>query len=94
PLLQRLHNQPVTPPRRLQAITDETLKSRFQRTDFIRGVYHNDREGRLHVRSTGAQGSGILTSMVAANCLIELADDQDGVQPGEVVSIQPLTDWL
>ncbi|QNI04233.1 molybdopterin molybdenumtransferase MoeA [Halomonas sp. SH5A2] len=94
PLLQRLHDQPVTPPRRLQAIADDTLKSRFQRTDFIRGVYHNDREGRLHVRSTGAQGSGILTSMVAANCLIELADDQDGVQPGEVVSIQPLTDWL
>ena len=50
--------------------------------------------GQLHVRSTGAQDSGILTSMVAANCLIELADDQDGAQPGEVVSIQPLTGWL
>ncbi|SER44492.1 molybdopterin molybdotransferase [Vreelandella subterranea] len=94
PLLQRLHGRPVTPPRRLQAIADDTLKSRFQRTDFLRGVYHNDKDGRLHVRSTGAQGSGILTSMVAANCLIELADDQDGAQPGEVVSIQPLTDWL
>ncbi|KPQ27884.1 molybdopterin molybdotransferase MoeA [Halomonas sp. HL-93] len=94
PLLQRLQGQPIHPPRRLQAIADETLKSRFQRTDFIRGVYHSDRNGQLHVRSTGAQGSGILTSMVAANCLIELADDQDGVQPGEVVSIQPLTEWL
>ncbi|QPL45725.1 molybdopterin molybdenumtransferase MoeA [Halomonas sp. A40-4] len=94
PLLQRLQGRPVTSPRRLQAVADDALKSRFQRTDFIRGIYHNDKEGRLHVRSTGAQGSGILTSMVAANCLIELADDQDGVQPGEVVSIQPLTDWL
>lgn len=94
PLLQRLQGQPVSPPRRLNAIADEVLKSRFQRTDFLRGVYHSDKEGRLRVRSTGAQGSGILTSMVAANCLIELADDQDGVQPGEVVSIQPLTEWL
>ncbi|SDO30792.1 gephyrin-like molybdotransferase Glp [Vreelandella arcis] len=94
PLLQRLHGRPVTPPRRLNAIADEALKSRFQRTDFIRGVYHSDEKGQLHVRSTGSQGSGILTSMVAANCLIELADDQDGVESGEVVSIQPLTGWL
>lgn len=94
PLLDRLHGQPMSPPRRLHAIADHLLKSRLKRTDFIRGVYHTDDNGQLHVRSTGAQGSGILTSMVAANCLIELADDQDGAQPGEVVSIQPLTGWL
>lgn len=94
PLLDQLYGQPVLSPHRLNAIADNTLKSRFKRTDFIRGVYHTDAEGQLHVRSTGAQGSGILTSMVAANCLIELADDQDGAQPGEVVSIQPLTGWL
>ena len=94
PLLNRLHGQPMAPPHRLQAIADNLLKSRLKRTDFIRGVYHTDENGQLHVRSTGAQGSGILTSMVAANCLIELADDQDAAQPGEVVSIQPLTGWL
>lgn len=94
PLLDRLHGQPVSPPQRFSAITDSALKSRLKRTDFIRGVYHTDAEGELHVRSTGAQGSGILTSMVAANCLIELADNQAGAQPGEVVSIQPLTGWL
>ncbi|MCL5427244.1 gephyrin-like molybdotransferase Glp [Halomonas sp. NPDC076908] len=93
PLLDRLQGQSVAPPQRLNAVADNTLKSRFKRTDFIRGVYHTDEQGQLHVRSTGAQGSGILTSMVAANCLIELADDQDGAQPGEVVSIQPLTGW-
>ncbi|BBI53687.1 hypothetical protein HORIV_61080 [Vreelandella olivaria] len=94
PLLDRLDGQPLSPPNRLNAIADNALKSRYKRTDFIRGVYHTDEHGQLHVRSTGAQGSGILTSMVAANCLIELTDDQDGAQPGEVVSIQPLTGWL
>ncbi|MGQ7261940.1 molybdopterin molybdotransferase MoeA [Vreelandella sp. V005] len=94
PLLDRLHGQPMAPPHRLFAIADNLLKSRLKRTDFIRGVYHTDENGQLHVHSTGAQGSGILTSMVAANCLIELADDQDGAQPGEVVNIQPLTGWL
>lgn len=94
PLLDRLQGQPTSSPRRLHAIADNQLKSRLKRTDFIRGVYHTDENGQLHVQSTGAQGSGILTSMVAANCLIELPDDQDGAQPGEVVSIQPLTGWL
>ncbi|MEC8902750.1 MAG: molybdopterin molybdenumtransferase MoeA, partial [Pseudomonadota bacterium] len=42
---------------------------------------------------TGAQGSGILTSMVMANCLIELGDDQADAQPGEAVCIQPITSW-
>ncbi|MBR9904046.1 MAG: molybdopterin molybdenumtransferase MoeA [Gammaproteobacteria bacterium] len=94
PLLDQLCGQPTRPPHCLNAIADDVIKSRLRRTDFIRGIYHTDEQGQLHVRSTGAQGSGILTSMVAANCLIELADDQDGAQPGEVVSIQPLTGWL
>jgi molybdopterin molybdotransferase len=94
PLMSRLQGLQALPPHRLNAVTDTPLKSRFNRTDFIRGIYHTDEQGQLHVRSTGAQGSGILTSMVAANCLIELADNQDGAQPGEVVSIQPLTGWL
>ncbi|ATH77527.1 molybdopterin molybdenumtransferase MoeA [Vreelandella venusta] len=93
PLLRQLQGLPPAPPPRLKAIAQTTLKSRLQRTDFIRGVYHCDAQGTLHVRSTGAQGSGILTSMVAANCLIELGDDQAGAQPGEVVCIQPITSW-
>ena len=90
PLLARLQGRGAVGPRRLTAIADEALKSRLGRTDFLRGVFHAADDGRLHVRSTGAQGSGILSSMVAANCLIELTDDRDGAAPGEVVSIQPL----
>ncbi|MDI5921716.1 bifunctional molybdopterin-guanine dinucleotide biosynthesis adaptor protein MobB/molybdopterin molybdotransferase MoeA [Halomonas sp. LR5S13] len=90
PLLSKLQGRAVREPLRLTAIADEALKSRLGRTDFLRGCYHADAEGRLHVRSTGAQGSGILSSMVAANCLIELTDEREGVAPGETVSIQPL----
>lgn len=93
PLLERLQKQSPVPPRRLTAITQTPLKSRLKRTDFIRGIYSSDAHGVLQVRSTGAQGSGILTSMVAANCLIELGDDQAGAQPGDAVCIQPLTRW-
>ncbi|WP_404376048.1 gephyrin-like molybdotransferase Glp [Vreelandella aquamarina] len=93
PLLQRLQGQPPVPPQRLTAIAQAPLKSRLERSDFLRGIYTCDDLGVLHVRSTGAQGSGILTSMVMANCLIELGDDQADVQPGETVCIQPITSW-
>ncbi|MBZ5488475.1 molybdopterin molybdenumtransferase MoeA [Halomonas aquamarina] len=93
PLLRALEGQAPSLPRRLTAIAETALKSRLARTDFLRGVYRCDAQGVLHVRDTGAQGSGILTSMVAANCLIELGDDQPGAQPGEAVCIQPLARW-
>ncbi|MFD2437060.1 hypothetical protein [Modicisalibacter luteus] len=57
--------------------------------DYLRGVYACDDQGQLHVRSTGQQGSGILTSMVAANCLIEIDTARSMVKPGETVTIQP-----
>lgn len=94
PLLACLQRQLPTPPQRLTAIAETPLASRLERTDYLRGIYRCDHHGVLYVRSTGAQGSGILTSMVAANCLIELTDDQHGAQPGEAVCIQPLTRWL
>ncbi|TDO16736.1 MULTISPECIES: molybdopterin molybdotransferase MoeA [Halomonas] len=90
PLLFKLQGRPMHVPTRLIAVADESLTSRLGRTDFLRGRYHIDADGRLHVVSTGAQGSGILSSMVAANCLIELTDDLAGAAPGETVSIQPL----
>ncbi|MDN6297578.1 MAG: molybdopterin-binding protein [Halomonas sp.] len=90
PLLARLEGQSSGAPRRLCAIVDETLASRAGRRDFIRGVYTSDARGQLRVRSTGAQGSGILTSMVNANCLVELPDACTAVHPGETVIIQPL----
>ncbi|MEQ6917304.1 molybdopterin molybdotransferase MoeA [Halomonas aquatica] len=90
PLLARLQGRAAWAPQRLTAIADGAMKSRLGRTDYLRGIFHAGPDGRLHVQSTGAQGSGILSSMVAANCLIELADDREGAAPGETVSIQPL----
>jgi molybdopterin molybdotransferase len=89
PLLRTLQGEIHWQPRRLTAIADEPLRSRTGRVDYHRGYYHCDDEGRLHVRSTGRQGSGILSSMVAANCLIEIGDARGDVAPGETVTLQP-----
>lgn len=89
PLLRTLQGEIHWQPRRLTAIADEPLKSRTGRVDYHRGNYHCDDDGRLHVRSTGRQGSGILSSMVAANCLIEIGNARGDIAPGETVTLQP-----
>lgn len=89
PLLRTLQGEIHWQPRRLTAIADEPLKSRMGRVDYHRGNYHCDDQGRLHVRITGRQGSGILSSMVAANCLIEIGNARGDIAPGETVTLQP-----
>jgi len=89
PLIRRLQGEHAWQPLRLMARAEESLKTRSGRVDFLRGVYHADESGQLWVRSTGRQGSGILSSMVAANCLIEIAAPCAGIEAGETVTLQP-----
>ena len=75
-----------------------TVKAKFQesfskqndRRHFLRGVlaYEN---GDLVVRTTGKQGSGILTSMVKANGFIDVPEEVERLQPGDVVNVQLLS---
>ena len=76
------------------AITDKPLRSRKGRTEFTRGVYHLAADGKLHVTTTGAQGSGMLSSMVKGNCLIVIGEKDDQLNPGDTVYIQPFADLL
>ncbi|WP_371378402.1 bifunctional molybdopterin-guanine dinucleotide biosynthesis adaptor protein MobB/molybdopterin molybdotransferase MoeA [Thalassotalea aquiviva] len=78
----------------LWARAGETLRSRKSRDEYLRGYYQDDQHGQLVVRKTGPQGSGILSSMVAANCLIHLPYDQQEVHQGQLVKIIPLNDLL
>jgi molybdopterin molybdotransferase len=50
------------------------------------------RDGQYYVRSTGPQGSGILTSMIKANGLVIVPEDTQGVWEGDEVLVQML-DW-
>jgi len=46
-------------------------------------------QGRPVVRKTGAQGSGILSSMSQANCFIILPYASGDVEPDTLVEVQP-----
>ena len=75
---------------RLQLIAGETLRSRAERVDYHRGQIVLDDQGRQVVMTTGRQGSGILTSMLLAECLIEIPAGCATLHAGEPVMVQ----WL
>ncbi|MGY0598561.1 bifunctional molybdopterin-guanine dinucleotide biosynthesis adaptor protein MobB/molybdopterin molybdotransferase MoeA [Vibrio sp. JZG10] len=90
PALRKMQGEQGWKPLKVNAIAIENLRSRQGRTEFSRGIYELDNTGRLTVRTTGKQGSGILRSMSEANCLIEISPAIDTVKAGESVTIIPL----
>ena len=60
------------------------------RTEFQRGILTPDGNGGFTVRTTGEQGSHILSSMSQANCLIVLPADMGACAVGDRVDVQLL----
>jgi molybdopterin molybdotransferase len=81
----RSYGRPV-----VQALFQETFSKRPDRRHFLRGVLTRE-DGTFKVRTTGDQGSGILTSMVKANCLIDVPMELERLKPGDLVSVQLLS---
>ena len=77
-----------------KARCDSKLKKRPGRVEYQRGILQKDENGELAVLKTGAQGSGILSSMSQANCFIILPMESGGVEPGTVVDIQPFSSLI
>ncbi len=81
----RSYGRPV-----VQAIFQGSFSKRPDRRHFLRGVLTRE-DGVFMVRTTGAQGSGMLTSMVKANCLIDIPVEVERVNLGDLVSVQLLS---
>jgi molybdopterin molybdotransferase len=71
-----------------EATAVEPMSKRKGRREFKRGIVQW-RNGRWEARITGPQGSGILSSMAAGNCLIVLEEDRGDVAAGETVLVEP-----
>ncbi len=67
----------------------DRLRKRPGRREYQRGILERQADGTLAVRGTGDQGSGILSTMSRANCLIILSEDSTGVDAGALVQVQP-----
>lgn len=94
PSLRYLMGQDTTVPVRLKVRTAERLKMRPGRQDFQRGILERNDQGELIVRSTGNQGSHILSSMSQANCFIILSAESGPVEAGEMVEVEPFEGLL
>lgn len=68
---------------------ESKLKKRAGRVEYQRGILTRDDNNELVVYKTGAQGSGILSSMSRANCFIILPMESEGVTAGDMVEVQP-----
>ncbi|WP_417762435.1 bifunctional molybdopterin-guanine dinucleotide biosynthesis adaptor protein MobB/molybdopterin molybdotransferase MoeA [Shewanella sp.] len=94
PALRKLAGEPDWQPQLLPAAADDPFRSRAGRTEFNRGIATLGADGKLHVRSTGAQGSGMLSSMVTGNCLVVVGEADERIEVGESVYILPFAELL
>lgn len=92
PALQTLAGAEASPPTLFNAVAQDKIRKKPGRYEFQRGIASQDADNNWQVRRTGQQGSGVLTSMSRANCIIVLPDNNAGVEPGDQVSIQ-FFDW-
>ena len=95
PALQALAGMPDPgPPLTVTAISSGQLRKKTGRREFQRGVLARDADGRLVVSRAGFQGSGVLSSMNAANCFIVLPEEAGPVAEGDEVIVQPFAAFV
>jgi len=69
-----------------------SMKKKQGRREWSRGKYSIDRTGKPIVEKYFTDGSGIVSSLIWANGLIELAEDIVEVKEGDPVTILPFTE--
>ena len=87
PALLRMMGSSAQPVPLLRAKCLEPLRKKAGRTEYQRGFVSRAPDGTLQVRTTGNQGSGVLSSMVQGNGLIVLHHAQGNVAVGDEVDV-------
>ena len=87
PALLRMMGSTEAAPPWLKANSTEAIRKKPGRTEYQRGIVSTAANGQLHVKITGNQGSGVLSSMTQANGLIVLHHDQGNVAAGDFVDV-------
>lgn len=89
PVLRKMAGEQVQPFLRFPAVASQSFRSAKNRTDFQRGILSVNDQGQLVVSSTGAQGSGMFSSLCVANCFVIVDND---VAAGEPVLVEPFNE--
>lgn len=89
PAMRYMLGQKNIHPPRFQVSCASAIRKKPGRTEYQRGQLSYTGSRKPEVSLTGAQGSGILSSMSAANCFIILPADSTSVEPGDPVWVEP-----
>ena len=73
----------------VRAVIEDRIRNSDGRRVFARAVV-SERDGRYYASLTGPQGSGILTSMTAANALVIVPEDVAEARPGDELTAMML----
>ena len=92
PVLRRMLGHTRLFRRPLPVTLEEPVKIGAALTHFLRAIVTVKPDGTLSARLTGPQGSGILTSMSAANALLVIPQERPRIEAGEVVNAILLSD--
>ncbi len=76
----------------IRAVTEHRVVNEDGRRFYARCIVSMGEDGRYRASLTGPQGSGILTSMSAANALTVIPEDVAGAEPGDEIDVMML-DW-
>src|SRR3989337_4046439 len=79
--------------RAFDALLTKPVKKKAGRMHFVRAALEH-KHGRFYVTPLEGQGSGILSSMVKANCLIILSEDAKDVAKDSKVKVQPMDEGI
>lgn len=92
PAIRRLQGRNDLNRPRVTAVLDEPVRSPAHKVSFLRVVLHRSDDGVWRARPTGAQGSGILRSVVLADGLAEVPAERTEVPAGEQLIVHLLID--
>lgn len=93
PMLRRLGGADWSEPRRIPAkAAFEFPKRKTGRREFWRGMLRGS-PGGLVVDKYARDGSGLISSLREANCLIDIPEDVPAIASGDTVAVVPFTEF-
>jgi molybdopterin molybdotransferase len=94
PLIKSLSGAKMDAPLAFQVAADFSMKKKSGRTEWLRGRYYVSDDGAARAEKYPTEGSGILSSAVWANGLIEIGDDVTYIDKGDLVTFLPFSELM
>ena len=85
PAIRKMQGHAALHRRTVPVVTEDPIKTPGRLTHFLRAVVRETPDG-WRARLTGPQGSGILTSMMRANALLIVPEDEEVVAAGRTLN--------